>query len=120
MWISKQMQRPEESPTVQAGRVAVNSDNSVEAVSTSLERNIKLYSPFGYRYCLPSGAEILLAGSDAAQAGVGVEMNSHGLKQGEIYISNLAGAYIYLRKDGNVIINGLEIDCNGEVIGNGK
>ncbi len=113
MWISRQFSKHQTQPTVQAGISTMNSEGRIEAVSTGTERDIKMYAPYGYSFSVPAGVEMLLSRCDGQQSAVGVLMNGAEVRCGEIMISAASGAYIYLKHNGSVVINGLEIDRNG-------
>ena len=116
MWISKQITKAQETPTVQTGTSTLNSNGQVEAVSTGAQRNISIYSPYGYCFSLPTGAQMLLAKSDGQQVAIGTLMNSDGVAAGEIMIKSQSGAYVHLKNNGSVIINGLEISRDGVIV----
>jgi phage gp45-like len=115
MWISKQIVKNEDEPISQTGKSTLNSDGSVEVVSTGVNRDVKMYAPFGYSYSLPTGINVLLTQGDGTQTGIGVELDSKNLKSGEIKITSSSGAYIYLKQDGSVVINGLAISKEGVI-----
>ncbi len=115
MWISRQIAKAKDTPAVQTGKSTLNSNGQVEAVSTGTERNISIYSPYGYFFSLPAGEEMLLAKSDGHQAAIGTLMNIDEIAAGEIMIKSSSGAYVYLKENGSVIINGLEINRDGVI-----
>lgn len=115
MWISRQTVKSDSEPPVQSGVVTLNSDGEIEAVSTGTERSVKIYSPYGYSFSVPTGSELLLSRSCGEQVSFGTQMNSDGVSEGEIKITSAAGGYIYLKKDGSVIINGLKINSKGVI-----
>lgn len=118
MWISKQLanEKQQETPLMQSATVTLNSDGNVEVSSTGTERGVQICAPFGYSFSLPAGEKLLLTHSDGAQTAIGVSMDSGGLSTGEIKISSPYGSYIHLKKNGSVIINGLEIDRDGVIL----
>lgn len=115
MWISRQFSKSVKEPTVQSGKSTLNGAGGVEAVSTGTERNLDIYAPYGYCFSLPAKSDILLTKYDGTQAGTGVLMEERGLENGEIEIHSLSGAYIKLKNDGSVEINGLTVGRNGEI-----
>lgn len=115
MWISKQTVKSTELPLIQTGKVTMSGQNGVEAVSTSPQRNIEMYSPYGYYYSMPTGDNMLIARCDGNSVSMGVLMEDESLKTGEIKIVSQSGGYIYLKNDGSVVINGLIIDSKGAV-----
>lgn len=115
MWISKQLAEKTEAPVIENGRVTLNDKGELEAVSTGLERKVKVYAPYGYSFSLPAGSELLLTRSGGEQVSFGTEMKSNSVKEGEIKIVSASGGYIYLKKDGSVVINGLKINKKGVI-----
>lgn len=116
MWISRQFTENQGDPLIKPGISTLNSDGRVEAVSTGVERDVSIYSDYGYCYSLPSGTEMLISNCSGQQAAIGMLTSCNGLKSGEIKITAESGAYIHLKDNGSVIINGLEIDNNGVII----
>ena len=55
------------------------------------------------------------AGEGTRNAEAGTKAVQSNLKNGEIKICSLSGAYILLRSDGSVVINGAVIDKNGKI-----
>ncbi len=115
MWISRQFTEKQEESLIRPGMSTLNSDGKVEAVSTGAERDVSIYSDYGYCYSLPSGTEMLISNCSGQQAAIGTLLSSKELKSGEIKITAGSGAYVYLKDNGSVIINGLEIDKNGVI-----
>lgn len=115
MWISQQINSGAEQPVIQVGKVTLNSNNQMEAASTSAQRSVQMFSPMGYSYAVPAGSSLVLAESDGEQVALGIPMDNSTLKTGEIKIANQQGAYIYLRADGCVEINGLVIGVGGQI-----
>lgn len=116
MWISTQIkEKPTENQT-QTGRVTLNSDGKMEVIANGVDRNIETFLPYGYSCLIPRGEEVLLTQSGGEQIALGVRSSGNALKSGEIKILARSGAYIHLRNDGSVVINGLEITRDGEIV----
>ncbi|HIY34853.1 MAG TPA: hypothetical protein IAA24_07015 [Candidatus Eubacterium faecigallinarum] len=116
MWLSKKMVSKESTPAVQSGISTLNSNGKVEAISTGAERDIRFYSAYGYSFSIPSGEEILMSQSSGQQTAFGTLMKNSDIETGEIMITSQSGAYIHLKNNGSVVINGLEIDKNGVIV----
>lgn len=114
MWISRQFGKAEQ-PIVETGKVTLNSNGELEAVSTGVQRDFSVFSPFGYCFSLPQGEDMLLIESSGEQASLGVVMKNENLQTGEVKITSSGGAYIHLRNDGTVVINGVEISKEGVI-----
>lgn len=115
MWISGAISSRPDNPTVQTGKSTLNSNGKTEAVSSGVSRDIEVYSPYGYAFSLPSGEKMLLAECEGNQAGIGTLNDNGDIETGEIKITAASGAYIYLKNDGSVIINGLKINAKGVI-----
>lgn len=115
MWISKQIVKENSEPAAQTGKSTLNNKGSVEAVSSGVNRDLKLISPYGYSFSLPSGTDLLLMKADGSQLGIGVPSSADILKTGEIKIHTKSGAFIHLREDGSISLNGLIINKNGVI-----
>lgn len=115
MWISSQIVKESSEPYAQTGKSTLNNNGNVEAVSTGVNRNLKIVSPYGYSFSLPAGNELVLMKADGSQLGIGVPASDSSLKTGEIKITAKSGAFIHLRDDGSISLNGLIINNNGEI-----
>lgn len=115
MWISKQLSDSRNDTDVQTGKSTLNSDGSVEVVSSTVSRNVDMYAPYGYAFSLPAGKNVLLAKGDGEQVGIGVSVDSRNLKAGEIKITAASGGYIHIRADGSVDINGFTVHLGGVI-----
>lgn len=116
MWISRKLISKEDTPAIQSGMSTLNHNGQVEAVSTGAERDIRIYSPYGYSFSLPSGVEMLLSNSSGQQAAIGTLMQDTDTEPGEIKITAASGACIRLKNNGSVVINGMEIDKDGVIV----
>ena len=108
MWISKQIVKESSEPYAQTGKSTLNNNGGVN-------RDLKLVSPYGYSFSLPAGTGLLLMKADGSQLGIGVPANDSSLKTGEIKITSKSGAFIHLRDDGSISLNGLIINNNGVI-----
>lgn len=117
MWISKQIIKEGTQPPTECGTLTMNTNGSIEAASTGMERSIELYAPFGYKSSIPSGTNLLLSQGGGQQVCIGVKSDASMLNLGEIRIESPWGGFIYLKADGSVEINGLLITKEGKLIG---
>ena len=117
MWISNKLKSSEQKPFVEAQSVTASGKGGIEAVGSSVERQLSVFSPYGYSYSLPAGEKLLIVSGEGVKAGVGVVMDSS-LKKGEVRISNAFGVSFLLSADGTVEIKANKITLNGEVIAN--
>lgn len=120
MWISRQIIKEEKLPPTECGKVSMNSGGKIEAASTGVERNVDFYSPYGYISCVPKGEKLLLTQGGGEQVCIGVESDSSAVGYGEVKITSLSGAYIHLKNDGSIELNGLLISKEGKIIEQSK
>lgn len=120
MWISRQIIKEEKLPPTECGKVTMNSCGKIEAASTGVERNVDFYSPYGYVSCVPKGEKLLLTQGGGEQVCIGVESDSSAVGYGEVKITSLSGAYIHLKNDGSIELNGLLISKEGKIIEQSK
>ena len=108
MWLSKNAIRTNVASLdkAESALVTISNNEQLEINGSTNSRNIRAFSPYGYSYIAPNGEEALLLPSSFGKATVGTRMNPSGIKNGEIRIANKSGAYILLKNDGSVEING--------------
>lgn len=114
MWLSEKMSVASQNDFAQMGTVTIGGDD-MEISSTAVCTNAQVYAPYGYKFSVPAGEDVLLIPSSSGYASAGVKMQRCDLQTGEISISSLGGAYITLKNDGSIIINGLVINKDGEI-----
>lgn len=76
----------------------------------------QLATPYGFYsmpvtgiqvYCVPIGDKDII---------VGTPMNNTTVKAGEVYIKGSSSAYIHLKQNGTIVLNGLTINANGTIV----
>lgn len=112
MWLNKNYNSQAES-FAKKGTVTLGGTANVDAGEGN--RNAEVYAPYGYSFCAPAGEEVLIIGSPFGDAIAGTKAVQSNLKNGEIKICSLSGAYILLSSDGSVVINGTVIGKNGKI-----
>ncbi len=124
MWLSKRF-NSSGALSAETAVITSASEKGIEAVSSLCEKNIESFAPYGYSYAAPSGQEVLLINGGDGSVSAGIKMHGNeSLCSGEVCISSLGGASIFLRNDGSVVINesititdcGSVINRDGEVI----
>ncbi len=103
MWISQQMidaakQRPVAELTQVTGSASMQGTNTY--------RGVPLVSPWGIDYSPPSSARAVVVQTASGMACMGVLSESRGLQPGELLLYSAGGAEIYLKNNGEVVING--------------
>lgn len=114
MWISHRLNADYARSEAEQATVTLEGV-ATEATGTLQTRDFVQCHPFGYHATLPLGTTVLSVPTALGNAVVGVATGSsqEELQVGEVRITALSGAFIYLKKDGSVVINGAVIDKNG-------
>lgn len=112
MWMSKKIVATSENEVAEKGKVTL-SDNQFEAGATVTKRNIDSYTPYGYQSVPPINEDIIMLESNDGAVVLGALNKNDGLESGEVKISSLGGAYIILKNNGDIVLNGLVIDSGG-------
>lgn len=86
------------------------------SVAQQEDRDMPIYAPRGISYRPSEGDQLLLIPVEGANMCAGVRTNSAGLSGGELRLVSAGGASIYLKNNGSVLINGVEITKTGAVI----
>ncbi len=115
MWLSKRISKNESANHADIAKLTISDRSQWETSGSATARNVAFYAPYGYRYCAPIGADMLVLPSASEQVAVGTRMPYSALERGEVMISSLGGANIVLKNDGSVVINGLVIDSKGVI-----
>lgn len=98
------------------GQVSFSDDDSFGVVGENEMRNIEIFAPRGINYKPCEGDNLLLIKADGkAVVGGVLNTDTHNLQAGEMHIGGSAGNYIYLKNNGDVVINGLIINKLGEI-----
>lgn len=75
-----------------------------------------VYTPFGFSSVAPSGEKALIIPTPNGEMIAGYKMRPRVLESGEVELFSQGGAYILLKNDGSVVINGLTISTRGEIV----
>lgn len=75
-----------------------------------------VFSPRGIAYKPCVGDHLLLTPVTGADACAGALTSTAGLAPGELRLSSSGGATIYLRQNGDIVLNGVVITKDGEII----
>lgn len=116
MWISEAINSTPVSQKPERAKVTMATSGAIEAKGSFQTRNFNEFAPFGFASKMPEGTEILMIPTSDGNACCGAKSKGSLLKVGEIMISSPCGGYIYLKADGSVVINGLVIGIDGEIV----
>lgn len=75
----------------------------------------EVYTPFGFSSVAPIGEKALVIPTPNGEMIAGYKMRRRVLEEGEVELFSQGGAYILLKNDGSVVINGLTISARGEI-----
>jgi len=109
MWISDYISRNKQQPRADHGVVSKPGSGSVSVRTFAEMRDLPMVAPYGVAYCPPQNKRAVVMPLTDGQACVGVLAEHKELAPGELLLFSSGGAYIHLRGDGKVIINGKEI-----------
>lgn len=114
MWMSKRIVATSEKEVAEKGKVTL-SDNQLEAGATVTRRNIDSYAPYGYKSVPPVDEDVIMLESNDGAVVLGALSKDKDIESGEVKISSLGGAYIILKNNGDIALNGLVIDSRGVI-----
>ena len=106
MWISQKVGALEQpSAQIQVGEVLSNTGSlSIQAVVQYSA--VPLAAPFGITYVPPKGTKVVLLEEEDTVLCAGAISEPVNLSEGELMLRSSGGAYIYLKNNGDVVING--------------
>lgn len=114
MWMSKRIVATSGKEVAEKGKVTL-SDNQLEAGATVTRRNIDSYAPYGYKSVPPVDEDVIMLESNDGAVVLGALSKDENIESGEVKISSLGGAYIILKNNGDIVLNGLVIDSRGVI-----
>lgn len=114
MWMSKRIVATSEKEVAEKGKVTL-SNNQLEAGATVTRRNIDSYAPYGYKSVPPVDEDVIMLESNDGAVVLGALSKDEDIESGEVKISSLGGAYIILKNNGDIVLNGLVIDSRGVI-----
>lgn len=74
-----------------------------------------VFLPYGFCSYAPSDEQALVIPTNCGEVAVGYKMKPQAIMPGEVTLFSKGGAYITLKNDGSVIINGLTITPQGTI-----
>lgn len=102
------------------GRISFSSPQGYGAVSDAEVRDLPMAAPGGYAYRPRQGEELAVLHTQDGAVCVGMVAQAADLAPGEVRISGPGGSYLYFAQDGRVVINGLVISPQGELLIGGE
>lgn len=114
MWMSKKISHSVKNDSAEKGRVTL-SNKQIEAGATVTRRNIDCYTPYGFNSLPPVDEQVIMVPSSDGTVVLGTLNNPENIESGEVELRSLGGAYILLKNNGDVVINGLVINRQGVI-----
>lgn len=103
MWIAQRMiAAKDRRPTAEVAQVTGESTLQ----GAGVYRGVPTAAPWGVAYCPPNAAQAALVSTENGPACVGVLMEKKTLAPGELLLFSAGGAEIYLKNNGEVVVNG--------------
>lgn len=103
MWLSKHLIEGErQKPAAETAQVT----GTASMQGANDYRNVPLAAPWGVAFTPPAGARAVLVQTASGVTCVGVLADSGKTQPGELLLFSSGGAEIYLKNNGDVVING--------------
>lgn len=103
MWISQQIINANaKKPSADVAKVT----GSSKANGVNEYRGLPFAGPWGIAYMPPNAAQAVVVSTNAGNACIGTIAQGKGLSPGELMLFSSGGAEIYLKKNGDIEING--------------
>jgi hypothetical protein len=103
MWIS---QKIIESQAAKPSAKLAEMTGGSAAQGASEYRGLPFAGPWGIAYQPPNAAQAVIVSTSAGDACIGTLAADRGLKPGELLLYSSGGAEIYLKNNGEIVING--------------
>ena len=111
---------PREMQGATVAQVTFSEAGDFGAVGAAEYRGIPVFSPKGVAYRPSEGDNLLILPVDGVDACIGTLAFTEGLKAGELRLTSAGGAKIWLKNNGDVVINDVVITKSGELIPPGQ
>lgn len=124
MWLSKQI-KPQ-PPTADADLgVTTIAGGSAGVITRGEVRELPVYGPGGYVWLPDSGTAVLVikggpGGEEQCVAGAKQAQAPKNMEPGEVYLYGPNGNSVYLRKNGDVEVQGETVSIRGNLMINGE
>jgi hypothetical protein len=86
------------------------------AVGFAERRGVPVFAPRGFAYRPCAGDNLLLLEADGGPVCAGALVSADGLAPGEVRIDSGGGASVYLKENGDIVLNGVVITKQGEIL----
>ena len=106
-------------PASYIARVSYSDDDSFGALWDSERRGVPIFAPRGFRYRPCEDDSLLMLGGEGGELCAGVLCRPDGLAPGETELCGPGGGSILMKRNGDIVLNGVVITKNGEIIPKG-
>ena len=100
---------------VKNSRILSTSENTVTVATEAGRQTLSLVCPYGISSVPPNGSEAFYLDCPPTGACIGVAVLPGAPEAGEILLKSAGGAFILLKNNGEIILNGLVISPNGTI-----
>jgi hypothetical protein len=111
---------PKEQQGATVAQVTFSEAGNFGVVGASEYRGIPVFAPKGIAYRPCEGDNLLILPVDGTDVCIGALAYTDGLAAGELRLSGPSGASLWLKNNGDVVINGLIITKTGQIITQGQ
>ena len=116
MWITKQLVQKEKVINATSAKVTMSDKNVVCTTGSEEHRSLSSYAPYGVCSVPPTGTQVLILDSEIGSVCTGTLCDNRQVQSGELRLFSQGGAYILLKNDGDILLNGLRITKDGKII----
>lgn len=107
MWILNYITKNANKVSKASSGSVTNSSKNKVGINSSLNlKELSIVSPYGISYLPPVGEESVVLPMLDGQICIGCVNNETSLKPGELMLKSEGGAYIHLKNNGSIDING--------------
>ncbi len=118
MWINRALNQAENTESAHVGTVTNVNGNNIDIASNMQLLNVPLVCGVNISSIPVQGQEVVvLPAKDDEYYCIGQPLISKDICEGETKISSSGGAYIWLKSNGDIILNGVTITKSGKIIG---
>lgn len=116
MFLQQLWAREEGNAPASLGKISFSSPEGYGAVAAAEVRDLPMAAPGGYAYRPRQGEELAVLQTRDGAVCVGMVAPVEGLAPGEIRISGPGGSHLHFYEDGRVVVNGLTITPQGQLV----
>ncbi len=116
MWITKQLVQKERPINATTAKVTMADKNTVCTTGSAQHRGLPTYAPFGIDSVPPFGTKVLIIDSEVGNVCTGALCDTGQVQVGELRLFSQGGAFIVLKNNGDILLNGVKITKSGKII----